>query len=280
MYGISNTLAACVGSRRLDFNHLRDRHPSLEECRLISTSRECAQHSGTGRRVLNEITKKPAKPAAKPKSELADASLQKRFGQRIQELRMKRGYSQEELASLAGVNRTYLSDIERGLGNATLDVINRLSSSLEIELAQLFAGLQPAARDLRVLVAATTHQQEQVRKLLGGAYELVGCTQLKEAGRLLEEGEFDVVLCDTQFSQGEMFDLLRIVRLSNRHREVPFVSVEFDQRGGRPVLTQAMQIAVMALGGTTLVQLNEPGAEDGEIQLIRAVESVLSKRSP
>jgi transcriptional regulator with XRE-family HTH domain len=50
---------------------------------------------------------------------------------------MRAGYSQEELASRAGIHRTYIGGIERGERNPTLIMIHRLARALGIAPSQL-----------------------------------------------------------------------------------------------------------------------------------------------
>lgn len=52
--------------------------------------------------------------------------------------RGRRGISQEELAERAGLHRTYVSDIERGARNVSLESIEKLASALEISVSTLF----------------------------------------------------------------------------------------------------------------------------------------------
>jgi transcriptional regulator with XRE-family HTH domain len=54
-------------------------------------------------------------------------------------LRLARGVSQERLAADSGVDRAWLSQVERGRGNASLDVIDRLAGVLEVSVSELFA---------------------------------------------------------------------------------------------------------------------------------------------
>jgi transcriptional regulator with XRE-family HTH domain len=56
----------------------------------------------------------------------------------VRELRTARGWSQEEFAHRAELDRTYVSGIERGRRNPTLDVIVGLAETLEVETADLF----------------------------------------------------------------------------------------------------------------------------------------------
>lgn len=60
------------------------------------------------------------------------------FGERIRTLRQSRGFSQEHLAELAGIHRTYLSSLERGERNVALDNIYALAEALDVPPAQLF----------------------------------------------------------------------------------------------------------------------------------------------
>lgn len=52
------------------------------------------------------------------------------FGEEIGRLRRTRGFSQEELGFQAGIHRTYVSQIERGIKSPTLAVILKLSQAL------------------------------------------------------------------------------------------------------------------------------------------------------
>lgn len=60
------------------------------------------------------------------------------FGQRVQELRKERNLSQEQLADLAGVHRTYIGMIERAEKNITLCNIERIADALKVSIKELF----------------------------------------------------------------------------------------------------------------------------------------------
>lgn len=59
------------------------------------------------------------------------------FGQEVKRARQKLGISQEELAHRAGLHRTYVSLVERGLRSSTIDAALRLSSGLGTPLSAL-----------------------------------------------------------------------------------------------------------------------------------------------
>ena len=67
---------------------------------------------------------------------------QARFGDRVREFRHDLGLSQEALALKAGINRTYVASLEAGMRNPSLDLMAKLARALEIDLADLVAGLQ------------------------------------------------------------------------------------------------------------------------------------------
>lgn len=61
-----------------------------------------------------------------------------RFGQRVQELRKAKQLSQEQLADIAGVHRTYIGMIERAEKNITLRNIAKIADALIINIKELF----------------------------------------------------------------------------------------------------------------------------------------------
>jgi transcriptional regulator with XRE-family HTH domain len=62
----------------------------------------------------------------------------KHFGIAIKSWRTRRGISQHELARRAHLQRTYISDIERGARNTSLRSIKKLADALKISLWMLF----------------------------------------------------------------------------------------------------------------------------------------------
>lgn len=60
------------------------------------------------------------------------------FGQNVQKYRKERELSQEKLAELAGVHRTYIGMIERAEKNITLCNIERIAKALNVEIRDMF----------------------------------------------------------------------------------------------------------------------------------------------
>ncbi len=62
------------------------------------------------------------------------------IGGRVRALRVALGLSQEELAFRAGVDRTYMSKIERGIGNPTIRTLMRVSETLGVDVKALLGN--------------------------------------------------------------------------------------------------------------------------------------------
>lgn len=65
--------------------------------------------------------------------------LKKKFGERVRQERTKQRISQEELGFRTGLDRTYISGIERGVRNPSLENIGRISKALKTSLPHLFS---------------------------------------------------------------------------------------------------------------------------------------------
>jgi transcriptional regulator with XRE-family HTH domain len=76
-----------------------------------------------------------------------DSSLISRniFARNLRKYRRLKGLSQEKLAELAKLHRTYVGSVERGERNISLDNMERLAIALEIKLVDLLAENEPAS---------------------------------------------------------------------------------------------------------------------------------------
>lgn len=59
-------------------------------------------------------------------------------GKRVKELRNKINISQEELADIAQLDRTYITSVERGKRNISIVNVDKLAKALQVSLAEFF----------------------------------------------------------------------------------------------------------------------------------------------
>lgn len=61
------------------------------------------------------------------------------FGEAVRRTRTAAGLTQEELADLSGLDRSYIGGVERGERNPTLSVIEKIAEGLGVTLTELFS---------------------------------------------------------------------------------------------------------------------------------------------
>jgi transcriptional regulator with XRE-family HTH domain len=70
---------------------------------------------------------------------VSGSETSKQFGAAVRKRRLAVGLSQESLAERAGIHPVYVSMVERGTRNPTVDVAFRIAHALRISLARLFS---------------------------------------------------------------------------------------------------------------------------------------------
>lgn len=65
-------------------------------------------------------------------------NIVKVFGTNLRKFRKEKGYSQEKLAELCGLHRTYISDIECFTRNISIENVQKIANALEIKAYKLF----------------------------------------------------------------------------------------------------------------------------------------------
>ena len=73
---------------------------------------------------------------------MAEETLARRFGELVRRLRQERGYSQEEFSFRVGLHQTYISSVERGERNVTIQTADRIAKALGTKLSDLFGELE------------------------------------------------------------------------------------------------------------------------------------------
>ena len=64
--------------------------------------------------------------------------IKEKFGQKVKELREEKGFSIEQLANISNVDRNYISDIEKGKRNVSIEIIEKILTALDTDFMKFF----------------------------------------------------------------------------------------------------------------------------------------------
>jgi transcriptional regulator with XRE-family HTH domain len=67
--------------------------------------------------------------------------VQKRIGDTVRALRLKRGWSQDVFADKSGLNRAHVGEVERGESNVTIQTLKTIAETLGVKITDLLKGL-------------------------------------------------------------------------------------------------------------------------------------------
>lgn len=68
---------------------------------------------------------------------MARTSFNQKLGKRVRDLRKAKGWTQEKLEEHSGMDRTYISDIERGVRNPSVKSLEKLAKALKVRVSDL-----------------------------------------------------------------------------------------------------------------------------------------------
>lgn len=72
---------------------------------------------------------------------MSTSNVTARFGKRLKQLRQKQGWTQVVMAEKVGIDRSYISDMERGKKNVCLPTLEILAKAFGITIPRLLRGL-------------------------------------------------------------------------------------------------------------------------------------------
>ena len=101
-------------------------------------------------------------------------NIKEQIGLRIKELRRSKHMSQETLSEIMGISSKYLSSIERGKENPTLDTLVKLSAALDVEMSGIFTF---------------SHQgmtSKELKAFISGAIKDIDADKLKLAAKVVK----------------------------------------------------------------------------------------------
>ena len=145
-----------------------------------------------------------------------------RFGSALKSLRNELGISQEELAGRANLHRTYISDIERGARNVSLESIQKLARGMNVPASALFpetdqAGSMgralraPGLPDPLVDILLVEDNPRDVELTL----EAFARARVSNAIHVARDGEeaLDFVFCEGAYAARQMSHRLQLILL-------------------------------------------------------------------
>lgn len=171
---------------------------------------------------------------------MSGSNLKSVFGGAVRSKRSELGMSQEELADRSGLHRTYISDVERGTRNPSLESIRKLAVALELSVSALFqrtgGEISEAARVEILLIEDDRHDVDltlrafekaritnQVRVVRDGAeaLEFVFATGAYENRENLPLP--GLILLDLNLPKIGGLEILRRIKADQRTRHIPVV---------------------------------------------------------
>jgi CheY-like chemotaxis protein/DNA-binding XRE family transcriptional regulator len=141
---------------------------------------------------------------------MAVVDVRKRFGGVVRAHRLRLGFSQEGLAERAKLHRTYVTDVERGARNLSLESISRLAQALRVPMGALF------------LWPETPHTQPNH---FGHSINIL----------LVEDDPKDVKLTQRAFAQAKLANRLETVRDGAAALDYLFCRGRFSKRHPKTV---------------------------------------------
>ena len=172
---------------------------------------------------------------------MATIDLKTLLGMAIKTQRASLGISQEELAHRAGLHRTYVSDLERGARNPSIESIEKLAGALQVSVSDLFedAGNGSSSRQLEEILLVQDNPRDV--DLTIRAFKKANITNPLKVARDGEEA-LDLVFADA--NRGNLRRTLLILLDLN----LPKISgLEFLRRIKAAEQTQDIPVIILTL---------------------------------
>lgn len=179
---------------------------------------------------------------------MATIDLRTLLGMAIKTERSSLGISQEELAYRAGIHRTYLSDMERGVRNPSIDSIAKVAHALEVPVARLFEHTSAGGNSTRdaveiLLVEDNARDLELTKNAFAKAKITNPMHVVRDGAEALDfvfaTGPYadrrgdpypQVILLDLSLPRVSGPEVLRRIKADKRTRNVPVVVLAASRR--------------------------------------------------
>jgi CheY-like chemotaxis protein len=175
-------------------------------------------------------------------------NVKKLFGAAIRRQRIELDFSQEELAERAGLHRTYISDVERGARNLSLESIERLARALEISVSTLFARAGNGTGREQLVEILLVEDDPRDAELTVRAFRKARISNVvhvaRDGAEALEflfgtdaDGHHHrplpvVILLDLNLPKIDGLEVLRRIRADKRTQKIPVIVLTVSDRDG------------------------------------------------
>jgi CheY-like chemotaxis protein/DNA-binding XRE family transcriptional regulator len=169
---------------------------------------------------------------------MAGADVRKQFGAAVRAHRLRLGISQGMLAERAKLHRTYVTDVERGARNLSIESMSRLAGALRVSIGALFAFLesQHSSNSIDILLVANNQRELKVAQRAFAQARLTNRMEMvQDAGAALDylfcRGRYSkrlprspqVVLLDLNLPKVESLEVLRAIRANDLTKAIHVV---------------------------------------------------------
>lgn len=170
---------------------------------------------------------------------MAGAEVRKQFGAAVRAHRLRLGISQGMLAERAKLHRTYVTDVERGARNLSVESMSRLAGALRVSIGALFAFLesQHSPNSIDILLVANNQRDLKIAQRAFAQARLTNRMEIVRDGAaaldyLFCRGRYSerlprsapqVVLLDLNLPKVESLEVLRAIRANELTRAIPVV---------------------------------------------------------
>ena len=178
---------------------------------------------------------------------MATIDLKTLLGMAIKTQRTSLGISQEELAYRAGLHRTYVSDLERGVRNPSMDSIEKLARALQLSVSTLFEQASKddgAKRTVGILLVQDNPRDVEETKQSFSQARITNPVRVVHDGAealdfLFGTGAYatrrgdshpQVVLLDLNLPKGGGLEVLRRLKADERTRDIPVIVLTASTR--------------------------------------------------
>jgi len=178
---------------------------------------------------------------------MATIDLKTLLGMAIKTQRASLGISQEELAYRAGLHRTYVSDLERGARNPSIESIEKLAGALQVSVSHLFESIgngNSSRQMVEILLVADNPRDADLTRSSFAQAKMTNPIHVVRDGAealdfLLATGAYSarrgdphpqVVLLDLNLQNVSGLEVLRQLKADKRTREIPVVVLTASTR--------------------------------------------------